>query len=757
MKTKNNSNPFKNFLARAFNLSGFHIGPILASIIALLVIIVLAAGISGAAGGRLDESEFETGKVADRDVVSEQALSFIDEDATRLRIEAQERLVPAVFRVSVSAASQVKSNWSNFSARINELIAAGNSAETCRLAIQAEYPSLFPDTRILKAYFSAAEKKSFGDYGLMVLNSLLEKGIFLLNQNELQKYNPDAAFLYTSSGSRIEHERIPYSRVITLYNTAEAINRITESARLPESFRKIAPDLLRPFIAENVFFSLDDTERRVAEVRELTEPVIKHIAKDKRIIKKGFIITDEEMQELRALQAAVKGRDPLNVIGIVLLIMLLYGLLILLRGKLFLGRELRDSESYLLSVIICLYLTASMLLKYFFPINDNFILSLVFPTALIVMIPAVFLGPRMALVLAIALPNGAFLCGAFNSSAYIFALASAVVASWTIRNAKKRMDLIKAGLITAAANCVAVIVILMFHRAGPGDYPVMLFWAFLNGVLSGILLLGIVTPLEQALNAATTFRLMELSDLNAPILRRLFTTAPGTYTHSIMVANLAEQACQDIGANALLARVGAYYHDLGKMDNPDYFVENQTAYNKHDDIAPRLSATVIRSHVKLGIEKARSLNLPQEVIDIIAEHHGNSLIVWFFDKASKQETQVNSDDFMYPGVPPRSREAAVVMLADVTEAAVRTIIKPTAAKIERFVQQLFDEKVKHGQLANSELSFRDLEAIKNAFVKVLAGYYHSRIEYPKMDTEAIYAEHEENIDDIIKETEEEEQ
>jgi putative nucleotidyltransferase with HDIG domain len=261
----------------------------------------------------------------------------------------------------------------------------------------------------------------------------------------------------------------------------------------------------------------------------------------------------------------------------------------------------------------------------------------------------------------------------------------------------------------------------------------MLFWAALNGIVSGMLVLGFLLPLEHALNAATTFRLMELSDLNAPILRRLFTSAPGTYSHSIMVANLAEQACQDIGANALLARVGAYYHDLGKMDNPDYFVENQTAYNRHDDMAPRLSATVIRSHVKLGIEKARSLNLPQEVIDIIAEHHGNSLIAWFYNKASQQEAQVNSDDFMYPGVPPRSRESAVVMLADVTEAAVRTLSKPTAAKIEKFIDGLFDDKVKHGQLADSELSFRDLETIKNAFVKVLAGYYHSRIEYPKLN------------------------
>jgi putative nucleotidyltransferase with HDIG domain len=179
--------------------------------------------------------------------------------------------------------------------------------------------------------------------------------------------------------------------------------------------------------------------------------------------------------------------------------------------------------------------------------------------------------------------------------------------------------------------------------------------------------------------------------------------------------------------------VGGYYHDIGKMDNPDYFIENQTDHNRHDDIAPRLSATVIRSHVKLGVEKARSLGLPSDVVDIVAEHHGNSLIMWFYKKASQQEDQVNSDDFAYPGTPPHSRESAVVMLADVTEAAVRTMIKPTVAKMEKFIQQLFDDKVEAGQLAQSDLTFRDLETIKKAFVKVLAGYYHSRIEYPKED------------------------
>jgi putative nucleotidyltransferase with HDIG domain len=394
-------------------------------------------------------------------------------------------------------------------------------------------------------------------------------------------------------------------------------------------------------------------------------------------------------------------------------------------------RKLSNSERCLLFILVCLYLAGAGLIRNLVPALSHFPVALFFPTALMVMIPAVFMGPLLALLMALTLPLGACFAGFFDIPSYIFALISGIAASVVLKGAEKRMDLIKAGIVIAAVNCIAIIVILLIRAANIAEYPPMLFWAALNGIVSGMLILGVLPPLEHALNAATTFRLIELSDLNAPILRKLFTTAPGTYSHSIMVANLAEQACQDIGANALLARVGAYYHDIGKMENPDYFIENQTDHNRHDTINPRLSATVIRSHVKLGVEKVRSLGLPDDVIDIVAEHHGNSLIMWFYKKATEQEDQVRSEDFSYPGNPPRSRESTVVMLADVAEAAVRTMVKPTVAKLERYIQQLIDDKIELGQLSQCDLTFRDIELIKNAFVRVLASYYHSRIEYPK--------------------------
>jgi len=510
---------------------------------------------------------------------------------------------------------------------------------------------------------------------------------------------------------------------------------IISSARNSESVKDIsnyeAGKVADRDIVSSVSLSYLDEEAS----NQRGELIVRNIDKGQKIIRRGFIITETEMKDLRKLYSSFSKTDPRNIIGCVFLILLIYLLFVILQGKIVIGRELSNSEKYLLASLTGAYIIGSVLLNNISSVFEGFPVSLTTPTALFIMIFAVFLGTKPAIIMALALPLGSYLMGAFDNYSYIIALVSGVTASTVLHKAQNRMSLIKAGLLIALANCIAVIVVLLIRKANINDYPLLLFGAAMNGIFSGMLILGFLPPLEHALNAVTLFRLMELSDLNAPVLRKLFTAAPGTYSHSLMVANLAEQACQDIGANALLARVGSYYHDIGKMENPAYFVENQSEHNKHDEIAPRLSATIIRSHVKLGVEKAHSLGLPKEVINIISEHHGNSLISWFYNKALENEASVNYEDFTYPGNPPRSKESAVVMLADITEAAVRTLNKPTAGKIEKFIQQLFEDKIDHGQLSDSELSFRDLEIIKKAFVKVLAGYYHSRIEYPKQKEE----------------------
>jgi len=584
----------------------------------------------------------------------------------------------------------------------------------------------------MDAYFSSPERDSFRSRGHDVLAAVLAGGIYSLGDADLRGHNPDVVELLVFRDGRHERERVRRDGMVLASNAGEAIAQAAGLLALPQDFRAVAPLLLLPFVRENAVFSAEDTRLRLAETTERVPAVMRTIEQGQRVVRQGFLITEREMGDLDALVASLPARQSRGYPGRVLLLALVYVLLVLMQGRHFAGRDVPSGHGILLFVLAFLYLAGSALAGSLASGAGETTASLFVPTALFVMIPAVFMGPLAAFMTALVFPLAAVVSGFFDVPAFIFALASGVAAAVVFGQAEKRMDLIKAGVKIGVANCLVVAAILLMRAADVSAYPQVLLPAILNGIVSGMLLLGLLPPLEQFLNAATTFRLIELSDLNAPILRKLFTTAPGTYSHSIMVANLAEQACQEIGANALLARVGAYYHDIGKMENPEYFVENQTGQNPHDELAPRLSATVIRSHIKMGAEKGRQLGLPEEVVDIASEHHGNSLIVWFYKKALEQEGEVNRDDFTYLGNPPRSKEAAVVMLADVAEAAVRTLVKPTAVKMEKFIRQLIDDKVENGQLAHSELTFRDLETIKNAFVRALAGHYHSRIEYPKI-------------------------
>lgn len=467
------------------------------------------------------------------------------------------------------------------------------------------------------------------------------------------------------------------------------------------------------------------------------KPLTFIVEQGERVIRKGFLVSEEDMAALTEVDMEPSARDVPNMVGRVLVLIMLFVLFIFLSNPRFIGKSLSDSELYLVITFTTLYVIGAAFAKNL-PFNTvSFPISIVMPTAFITMLFSVLISANMAAFWALTLPLASFLTGSFDVSSYIVALASGLTASNTLRNAQWRMDLVKAGLFIAGVNCTSTVCVLLLQCADVSDYPLVLFWTAFNGIASGMLVMWLLPPLEQALNAVTTFRLMELSDLNAPIIKKLFTAAPGTYNHSVMVARLAEAACEKIGANFLLARVGGYYHDIGKIDHPEYFTENQSGYNKHDGIPPRLSATILRSHVKLGVEKARSMRLPKPVIDIIAQHHGSSLIQWFYNKALEQEKDVSREDFSYPGSPPRSRESAVVMLADISEAAVRSHYtnanseRPSAANIEKSVQELIDMKIGHGQLSESELTFHDLETIKKAFVKVLLSYYHSRIEYPK--------------------------
>jgi len=395
----------------------------------------------------------------------------------------------------------------------------------------------------------------------------------------------------------------------------------------------------------------------------------------------------------------------------------------------------RPSFIFLASLGTFYFILASALDAFAPMLADGGHLAAVLPTALAAILITMLFGRRQGIIVTMALGMSLMIATRMDPLSLVEVMASGLASVLLAGRTEKRVDLIRSGAYLAAIQLSVGFALGAF--TGRGFFPSVVsgLWSAMNGFFCSVLALGFLPVLEQWLNAATLFRLQELSDLNSPALKRLLSVAPGTYSHSVTVAHLAESACRAIGADPILARVGAYYHDIGKIEQPEYFIENQSGYNKHDEINPRLSATVLRSHVKFGLERADALRLPAAIRAIIAEHHGTSIIGYFFAQAQKDDQDVSSDDYRYPGPQPASKESAVVMLADTVEAASRTLKRPTIGRLEQFVSEMFATKQDAGQLERSELTFRDLEIIKNTFVRILAGHFHSRIEYPKAKEE----------------------
>jgi hypothetical protein len=311
-----------------------------------------------------------------------------------------------------------------------------------------------------------------------------------------------------------------------------------------------------------------------------------------------------------------------------------------------------------------------------------------------------------------------FLISGFSSSVLVF-------------GARRRNTIINAGVIIGLMQMLLFASIEHFSFKNLSGYVFLL----INGISSGIIVVGVLPIFEYLFGTITNIKLLELADFNSPVLNRLMLEAPGTYHHSLIVGNLSEAACKAVGANSLLARIGAYYHDIGKLQKPDYFTENQDIrFNVHETLAPNMSKMVIINHVKEGVELAKRYRLNPSLIDFIQQHHGKSLVYFFYRRALENledEQEITEDGFRYPGPKPNTKETAVVLLADSVEAATRTLKEPTPGKIEEEVHKIINNKFIDGQLDECDLTLKDLELIANVFIHILSGIYHTRIIYPE--------------------------
>ena len=321
----------------------------------------------------------------------------------------------------------------------------------------------------------------------------------------------------------------------------------------------------------------------------------------------------------------------------------------------------------------------------------------------------------------------------FKLDVAFVAISAGTVAAFSVRKVRHRHEFYRSILYLSVVYFGVVYIIESLKLTPTGDLWRHTGLAALNGFLSPILTIGLLPLFESTFKLTTDITLLELSDLNRPLLKRLALEAPGTYHHSLMIGTLAEEAAKSIGANSLLARVGSYYHDIGKMLKPEYFVENQVGgRNKHERLAPSMSALILEAHVREGKEMAEEHGLPECIIEFITGHHGTGVMTYFFEKEkqSKIDENVNIDEYRYPGPKPKSREVAIVMLADSVEAASRTLDDPTSARVRNLVKKISSAKFESGELEGCDLTLSDLHLIEESFIRVLIGIFHKRIAYP---------------------------
>lgn len=327
---------------------------------------------------------------------------------------------------------------------------------------------------------------------------------------------------------------------------------------------------------------------------------------------------------------------------------------------------------------------------------------------------------------------------AFENSlaVFLYAFIGNVLASHFSGKCENRNTILKAGLYTALLTGLLVLIFNVFLGYAPGNIPVWIGFLILNGVLSSFIALGILPAIESLFDYTTDIKLLELANLDNPLLEKMMVDAPGTYHHSIVMGNLSRAAAESIGAHPLLTRVAAYYHDIGKMKKTHYYIENRTgAEDPHKGLTPNMSALIILSHIKEGVEVAQEYKIGTKITEIIKQHHGTSLVSYFYSKAKEKEEPnlhvINEKDFRYTGPKPQTKEAGIIMLADAVEAASRTLEDPTPKRLENHVQNIIENIFLDGQLDDCELTLKDLHAIQKSFITILIGIFHHRIEYPE--------------------------
>jgi putative nucleotidyltransferase with HDIG domain len=502
-------------------------------------------------------------------------------------------------------------------------------------------------------------------------------------------------------------------------------------------------DVSQRLIRPNVTLNSHETEARKEVAAKEIKPVLYKIKKGEMLLREGERVTPLQLRKLEIMEGQANTHlVPLAVAGAVALLtaVLIIQYHVRLKGRMasasYGNKDLLFLSCIVVAFIVVVKISTTLPDSWFFGLplsRPESPVGFGIPLAAGAMLVCLFMGRETALIFALALALCASMLLQEGLESFIYFILSCTMAVWWLQDCRERKIIIKTGAKLGLLNSFLAIVINVY--LGPSSWATLPFdvsVAFLGGFGAGIITAGMAPVIEMVFRYTTDITLLELANLDRPILRRLMLEAPGTYHHCVVVGSLVEAAAAEIGANPILAKVCGYYHDIGKLKQPLYFIENQSdGRNKHDRLAPSMSALILIAHVKHGVEIAREHKLGQVIIDTIQQHHGTSLISFFYEKAKtvKGKNSVKIDDFRYPGPRPQTREAGLVMLADVVEAASRTLENPTSSRIQGLVQNLINKIFSDGQLDHCELTLKDLHLIAKSFNKILNGIHHHRIEY----------------------------
>ncbi len=579
---------------------------------------------------------------------------------------------------------------------------------------------------------SASKINSLTNYKEFNLTNSQYEAIFDLDKNQLESLQKmvtqslNAAYSNpigdnknsTDNPSNIKYDTLADAR----QRAMDTIVDNTFNKTLQEIIYKIDLALIKP----NFFYDKEKTEEEINAVLKNLAPTV--IKKGQIVANEGEPVTKQQLEILGELGLLNTSKTDfyiyIAIAGLVALVLVIqYGYIRKYHRKIF-----DDfSKLVLISIINVMSILIARITSMFSPFLIPFVTAPMLLTLL----------TNYKLSLVISTLNVILIAGAtnFNSTIIVIAIISSVLGAIILKRMQQRNDILVAAIIPAIVTSAISLAIGTIVTNNFMEIIINAGYILLGGVLSGVLAVGILPFFEATFNIVTTVKLLELSNPNNPLLKKLLIEAPGTYHHSVLVANLAELAAEEIGANSLLVRIGAYYHDIGKTKRPYFFKENQIGNeNPHDKISDKLSAKIIISHVKDGMDMAREHNIPNDIQRFIVTHHGDTLVKYFYlntKNNSDDPDSVKEEDFKYPGPTPRSKEEGILMLSDSCEAAVRSIKGHTPEKIENMINNIIKDKLDSGQLNDCELTLKDIEDIRKCFLKALNGIYHQRIEYPK--------------------------